>query len=163
MHFLEKLEERERLFVLGLLGLLCLISILMGVSTLYNLRQELSAEAQKNSEIIRSLRKIKSQISSLGPATTSPGKAQVFTEVNNSLNQYQLKPISINEEKKDTGRGFQLSIRLQGIPISSLLNFLYDVEYKNKIPLSISFLRIRKTVSKDGMYDVNLKLKISGV
>ena len=107
-------------------------------------------------------KKTKSQISSLAPAANAPEKPAVFTEVNNLLNNYQLKPISINEEKKDTGKGFQLSIRLQAVPISSLLNFLYDVEYKNKMSLSISLLRIRRTVSKGELYDVNLKVRVSG-
>ena len=162
MRFLEKLEERERLFVLAFLALLFFILILSGVNALYSLRKELSDEAQNNNKILHKLKKIKSQISNLDPATTMPGKPEVFTEVNNLLNNYQLKPISINEEKKDTDKGFQLSIRLQAVPMSSLLNFLYEIEYKSRMPISVSLLRIRKTVSKNEVYDVNLKLKVSG-
>lgn len=162
MRFLDKLEERERLFVLGLLALVILMLFFIGASTLYALRQELSNEAQTNSNILYKLQKLKSQISRLAPAANIPEKPQVFTEVNNLLNTYQLKPISINEEKKDTAQGFQLSIRLQAVPLSSLLNFLYEVEYKNKMSLSISLLSIRRTVSKNDLYDVNLKVRVGG-
>lgn len=162
MRFLEKLEERERLFVLGFLALAFLMLLFIGISTLYALRQELANEAQSNRDILQKLEKLKSQISSLAPAIRAPEKPEVFTEVNNLLNTYQLNPISINEEKKDSSKAFQLSIRLQSVPMSSLLSFLYDVEYKNKMLLSISFLRIRRSPSKNELYNVNLKIRASG-
>ena len=100
MNFLNKLDHREKLLVICLLIVLVITSFVIALSFLYNLNNDMRQEADRNKEIFQSLNKIKNVIL-IKKIKKAPEKSQVFAEVNNLLNKYKLKPLSINEEKKN--------------------------------------------------------------
>ncbi len=162
--FLEKLGARERLYVLGLFSFIILLSISAGLSSFYTYRNNLAEQLKNGYAIINQLRKLKVIISDLAPTQDLPAQTQVFSQVNSFLQQYQINPISINEEKKvdKNDKSYQISIRLQSVPMSNLLSFFYEVEFGGKLPLSITTISIRKAISSQDLYDVNMTIALTG-
>ena len=159
MNFFNKLDHRERLLVISFLVVLVVTSFIMGLSFLYNLSNDIRQEADRNKEIFQSLNKIKNVISGK-KIKKAPEKSQVFAEVNNLLNKYKLKPLSINEEKK-TGKDFRIFVRLQSIPLTNFIYLLHEIEYKNRFPLFISDLMLRKNTSNKEAYDISFKIGLN--
>lgn len=48
-------------------------------------------------------------------------------------------------------------IKLEGVPIQSCLQFIYEIENSNKL-LKINYLRINKALKGSNTYDVNMKI-----
>lgn len=48
-------------------------------------------------------------------------------------------------------------IKLEGVPVQSCLQFIYEIENSNKL-LKISYLRINKALKGSSTYDVNMKI-----
>ncbi len=159
MKFFEKLEARERilLFFCGLIVIL--LVIFLGLGKLYSFRSDLAKEVQYSTDVLQRLQYLKTQILSLEPATDLPEKNQFFTDVNNTLKRYQLKPVSINEAEKS--KVYKITIRMQSVQMQNLLNFLYDMEHGTKLPISVSSLQMRPSISKKELYDVNLSVSLN--
>ena len=48
-------------------------------------------------------------------------------------------------------------IKLEGVPIQSCLQFIYEIENSNKL-LKINYLRINKALKGSNTYDINMKI-----
>ena len=108
------------------------------------------------------LGRLREKIIGLAPEKELPDRNKIFSQINEILKKYDLRPISINEQKKKKKKSFQLAIRLQSVSMPNLLSFIYDVEYQSNSPLSISSLLLRTTVGKKDFYDVNLTVSLEG-
>ncbi len=162
LSFIQKLDTRERLLILYTTGGFLLFLFFLGFLYVYNLRQNLAAEAKESGLILVKLGRLREKIIGLAPEKELPDRNKIFSQINEILKKYDLRPISINEQKKKKKKSFQLAIRLQSVSMPNLLSFIYDVEYQSNSPLSISSLLLRTTVGKKDFYDVNLTVSLEG-
>ena len=160
MKFLEKLETRERLYVLGFGIFLIVILFGQGLRMLYSLRQGIAEEANSNAEILQRLQILRSRIMRLAPAQDLPGRAKAFAQVNEIMQQNQLNPIRINE-KKGKNQSFRVDVRLQSVEIENFFGFLYNVEYQSQIPFAITALRLQRAHTKKELYDISFTVSMT--
>ena len=144
-----------------LIFFIIVISIIGAIGSFYKYRSSLSEKLVKGYEIINHLHKLKANINNLAPAKDLPPQTQIFSQVNSFLQQYQINPISINEEKKgERDKSYQINIRLQSVPMNNLLSFFYELEFGGAVPLSIINISLRRSVTPQELYDVNMVVSL---
>ena len=93
MKFLEKLESRERLFLLGGLLFLIVILIVFGGKGLRRLQTGIGTKVTSQYESLQTLQRLKNQILGMGPSQKVSDKSIFFTKVNGFLEKHNLKTV----------------------------------------------------------------------
>ena len=164
MKFLEKLESREKLFLLGGLLFLIVVLVILGGQGLHRLQTGIGSKVASRYENLQTLQRLKNQILGMGPARKVSDKSVFFTKVNEFLERHNLKTVSINENEKGNKneKRYRVTVRLQSVLMLDLLRFLHDIEFERSMKISVDLLRIRRAISKKDVYDVNVTVSTPG-
>lgn len=160
---LDKLNQRERLFVIGGGGFLLIAAIFFGGRFVLQKRSGLTGGVDGVRMDLIKLHRLKADMDSLPAANNIPDinslKAAVFNRLEKNNLQADIRertePVSRKEEK------LVVELNMKGIILKNLLDFIYDIEMNHSIPLHVGKMHLRKPLPDREIYDVNLSLTVS--
>ncbi len=162
--FLQKLEPRERLFLLSGVLFLLVVSLVAGTYQLYKVRRRISQEVTESRYEFQRIHRLREQILDMGVAKELPDQRQFFASVNSLLQQNELTPSNVDEKKAGQGgrQKYEVSIKFRSVNLVKFLDFVYDLEYGNKVAAAVYKLEIRRAISAKELYDANIVVGMRG-
>lgn len=162
---MEKLNEREKLFVIGGVAVILITGLVYGIIYILNQRQTIRDSVFETREQVAAMVRLKSAIQSMPAGQSAPEKSRFLQSVNTLLEKHNLTYSSMRErkEKADGRRGAEvtlLEINFNGIQLQSLIQFLYDVEVRKQTGGRVYRLDIVQPLPGVEKYDVNLSIGI---
>ena len=161
---LEQLNERERIFVLGGVGFLVLIGLLFGMFYIQELRGRISDDVARSRENVNRIQRLRDDIRSLPSRGSLPDMNRFLSMTETLLTQHQLKPQNIRNrvESKKREELMVVDLSFNGVPLTGIMNFIYDIEYGNRIPAcTVGNAIFRKPLPNRDIYDIKISLVIS--
>ncbi|MDV6237008.1 hypothetical protein CH379_015360 [Leptospira ellisii] len=163
---LEKLEPRERLLVLGGIGLILLILLFLVVRKVVTLRQGLSERVQDSRTAPVKLDKIIQEFNDFRSLDSSGGESDVsalYAKLDEIFVKYGLKEkistmkdSSAVEDKKYNR--ITIDINFRSVTLDNVFRLIYDIEKNKMVNARVEYLNFRKPFQGKEVYDVNLKL-----
>ena len=157
---LEQLNEREkRLLFIAAICLPIFFLFYLG-QFIYKLQQSSVENVKIAEQQLSQVRKLKQNLNSTKPVNKIElDQAGFLRVVNKQITRNKLNPSSINEKKttKKKIETYEIIIKFYKVDMLKFMNFLYDIEH-DQVPLEISLLSINRKISKNQIYDVNLKI-----
>jgi len=160
---LDRLNDREKLFVIGGGAFLVLAAIYFGSQFLMTQRLGLSGGADQVRSDLSRLHRLKEDLALLPVAREIPDinnlKATVYNRLEKSGLQGDIRErtekVSRKEEK------LVIDLNMKGVSLKNLIDFIYDIEMSQSIPLSVGKMQLRRPLPEREIYDVNLSLTVS--
>ena len=158
----DKLSSRERLLLLlagvlfGMLALGLLGHLILEKRS--NLRKQL-VQARRD---VKTLVKLRDEIQSMSSTGQPPDQNQLLSIITQSLQNRNLTASSIRDKVEKSGRNDQkilVTVTFSGIQLDPLMQFLYDIEYRQTNGMTVGNLHIGKALSKD-VYDVSVTIYV---
>ena len=159
----ERLNERERLIVVGGGGILLLVVLILASFKIGQMRQDIRDLVAQRRDEVSKMKRIRDDLNALPQADTGWDVTRLLTATTNLLKEHNLEPQEVRDRTESGSRTENVMIvevSLSGAQLQSVLDFIYDVEYGNKIPARIGTLTFRKPLPNREMYDVKLSLMI---
>ena len=159
---LEKLEPRERLFVMIGGGALVVFLCILLFSFLAQKRKKVHKMVMQTRAATQTALRLKSQIQSMAPAQKITDKNQFMGRVSSLIESNQMKIRTMKDEPPEQRSGFvehPIRISLSGVNLGNLIHFLHTIEYST--PARVRRLSINKQLSAKDVYDVVVVLVIS--
>ena len=162
---LDKLDERERLFVFALLAVVLFSLVFVAFSRIYKYRKRLSDKvARTRSQFVELDKHIKNYnyYSSL-----KSGRAQQSTEIVAKLEQlltrHSLKDKVSNMRDSQTlilkrYNKITVDINFRSVNLEDVFKMIYDIEVNKQVNSRVEYLNFRKPFAEKETYDVKLKL-----
>ncbi len=163
---LEKLEPRERLFVIigGILVIAALV-VALGMAV-RKARTSLAAEVQEARTGVQRLTELQGQIAGMQAADPLPVETQFVSNITSQLQQYSLNASTFNTLPGQTQQGqttYGVTMTLRAVRLEDVIKFLHDVEYAQRLPAPVvENIRITRAVSGRELYDVNMTISLTG-
>ncbi|TGK35014.1 hypothetical protein EHQ12_15540 [Leptospira gomenensis] len=163
---LEKLEPRERLLVLGGIGLILLLILFLAVRKVVTLRQGLSERVQDSRTAPVKLDKIIQEFNDFRSLDSTGGETDVsalYAKLDEIFVKYGLKEkISTMKdsnavEDKKYNR-ITIDINFRSVTLDNIVRLIYDIEKNKMVNARVEYLNFRKPFQGKEVYDVNLKL-----
>ncbi|MCG6168059.1 hypothetical protein LFX25_09500 [Leptospira sp. FAT2] len=163
---LEKLEPRERLIVLGGIGLILLLIVFMAIRKVVTLRQGLTERVQDSRTAPVKLDKIIQEFNDFRSLDSSGGETDVsaiYAKLDEIFVRYGLKEKistmkdSNSIEDKKYNR-ITIDINFRSVTLDNVFRLIYDIEKNKMINARVEYLNFRKPFQGKEVYDVNLKL-----
>ena len=157
-----KLNSREKLLVAGAAILLPIIMLFYVSQYIYSIKKETRTTAENMESDLKKTRKLIQNLNSMNPqSAVNLNQASFLREVNNHITRNGLNPSSLNEKKSEKANieTYEIIVKFYKVDLLRFLEFLYDVE-QSPAPISVNLLSIRKKISKNSIYDINLKLNL---
>lgn len=159
---LDKLSQRERLMLIGLLGVGLLGLVFFGGRKVMELRQKISKDVISARERVVKMEKLKNDILSLPSAKSFPDKDNFLAQATSLMTKHGLKATN-RRSRVDTSRTEEIIIvelAFTGTPLQPVIKFLHDVEYGKVVNAQVGGLVFRKPLPKREIYDVKVSLMI---
>ena len=160
----DKLNAREKLFVLGGGGFLVLAALVFAGRFLFQQRGHLTGGVQDARQQLARLYRIKEDLEKLPAPRNIPNVNALKASVSVRLEKNGLQNSDIRERVERVSKSEErliVEISIKGAPLKSIIDFLYDVEVSHSVPMSVGKLQIRKPLPEREIYDVNISLAVS--
>lgn len=157
---LEKLNPRERIMVVALLGALALAVGFLAVRKISGMRERKSDDVRSYRDMLSTITSIRDTIRELPPAPNPPDKTQLVADASRLAQKHNLKAIDIRDREETSRRYVRVHVELtfNGVPLKNVLEMAHDVEYGKQIAARISKLIFRRSLPTKEVYDVNMTL-----
>ena len=159
--FLQNLEPRERFMLFSLLATLSLIVISFSIFQLFSLKFKLSENVINIRTKYNYLLKIGKSIDTDNYDFSEIEPGQFFLTFNSLLEENQLVVSNIDEINENDRSKYRINLELRSAKIGNVFRFLHSLEIANRINAKIERISLRKSLSAEESYDVDLVVKIS--
>ncbi|MCB1171004.1 MAG: type II secretion system protein M [Leptospiraceae bacterium] len=158
---LEKLNERERMFVLvgGIVALALILFV--GLKTILDHRSKLRAEVQNARRSLVQIREMSQLIQRLPSGQQAPGQDQVKNQLRQLMNSIGLEHTNLDANERKEGKGqekIEIKITFNSVKLVDIFKFLYEVEVNGQVPARVEMLRLQRPFSNKEVYDVRMDL-----
>lgn len=159
----EKLNPRERLFVLAGGGSLLLLLLFLALSSIVQKRQELGQRVVQAREDYGRILRLREDISTMPPPREIPDRNQFKSAIFNLMESHGLKG-DLRDSVKSISRSEEAIVEelvLKGVVLKNVIDFMHDIEYGHKINCRIDGVSFRRSLPGREIYDVNLSLAVN--
>ncbi|MBU44398.1 MAG: hypothetical protein CMN76_14350 [Spirochaetaceae bacterium] len=160
---LEKLNDRERMFVfVG--GLVAVAAVLiMGIMTILGHRSALRADVQKARQDLQKIREMGTLIQRLPSGSQAPTEEQLKNQLRQMIESQGLQRSSMNSNVTQVNKGqekVQVDISFNSEKLVDIFQFLYQVEVSGAVSARVEDLQITRPYAEKEVYDVRLKIAV---
>ena len=159
---LEKLNPRERLLLIYIGGSAAVLILIYLAVLLITKRFELRDESSKAIQNIHKMSRLERQIASLPPMQNVPDLNQLKSQIFNALEKNGLKG-NISDRTESISKKEEMlivNININGVQFSSVMDFVYDIEYGRGINASIGKLTFNRPLAERELYDVKISVYV---
>jgi len=161
---LEKLNPRERLFVVSGVGaLLSLVLIFVGVK-IYDQRQFIRESVLKERENVQIITRMRDDIRAMPSSGPLPDENEFLSKTQALLDRLKFTPQNIRPHKENVSANEEqlvVELTFSGVALKDALEFLHAVEYSREIPARVASLEFRKPLPQREIYDMRISLVIT--
>ncbi len=162
---LNKLDERERLFVIGGIILVIVILLFSVVRKLAEFRSDLSEKIAESRGSSVQLDKLIRDYNYYRSLKSGPEEdvSQIYSKLDQILVRYSLKDKVSTMRDSNTVilkqyNKITIDISLRSVPLNDVIKLIYDIEVNKQINSKVDYINFRKPFAGKEVYDVNLKL-----
>lgn len=167
----QKLEPRERVLLLILIGLIFAILSGMAIYKVYQLRHDLSETVNDTPGLAVKLDKIISEylyFKGLGDKTAggetdqslfSAKLERIFADNGVKDRISTMRPVPVKTvDKKGKYQVIVFDVNFRGVPLDTIMAVLYDIDKGNKVNARVEYFQTNKPYQDKNTYDVNMKI-----
>ncbi len=161
---LEKLNPRERLFIVGGGGFLLLMLLLFLGVKVKEQRDNIRQSVQEARDDVTHMQRLVADIRSMPAGGPLPDENELQTRTTQVLEGMKLTMQNIRSRKETPSpREEQIIVEITfaGVSLKDIINFLHAVEYSKQIPARVGVLEFRKPLAQREIYDVRLTLVVT--
>ncbi|MGV3665534.1 MAG: hypothetical protein ACO1NV_05345 [Leptospira bouyouniensis] len=162
----DRLNDRERILVIGLIGFVSLLGIYTIITLLSDLRNNLSEEIfetrSQAGELDRVIREY-NYLRGLQSGGSEEDVSVMYSKLDQILVRYNLKDKV--QTMKDTSNVIQkdynkitIDVSFRSVLLQDIIKLVYDIEKNKQIQAKVDLLSFRKPFAEKEIYDVNLKV-----
>ncbi|MBI38367.1 MAG: hypothetical protein CMF59_02115 [Leptospiraceae bacterium] len=160
---LDKLNDRERMFVVvgGLVAALAIL--IMGVVTILRHRATLREEVQTARQDLQKIREMGQLIQRLPSGQQAPTEEQLKNQLRQMIESQGLQRSSMNSNVSQVSKGqekVQVDITFNSEKLVDIFQFLYQVEVAGAVSARVEDLQITRPYSEKEVYDVRIKVTV---
>ena len=160
---LDKLNDRERMFVVvgGLVAALAIL--IMGVVTILRHRATLREEVQTARQDLQKIREMGQLIQRLPSGQQAPTEGQLKKQLRQMIESQGLQRSSMNSNVSQVSKGqekVQVDITFNSEKLVDIFQFLYQVEVAGAVSARVEDLQITRPYSEKEVYDVRIKVTV---
>lgn len=155
MNFLERLNPRERFFVIIGGGVLLVLLVYLFVQFIIIRRATLSAQVEKAKSDFLTIQRLKEDIDRLPASGSSPDENQLKSLVFQQLEKHTLNG-DIKSRTESLSRREErvvVELRFKGQTLKSILDFVHDIEYGSMKQASTGRFEIKRSLPGKEIYD----------
>ena len=159
---LDKLNPRERIFVVYGGGILAALLLFYAVTFIISKRFELRDESSRAIQDIQKMSRLETQIASLPPEQNIPDLNQLKSQIFNVLEKNGLKG-DISDRTESISKKEELiivNISINGVQFSPVMDFIYDIEYGQSVKGEIGKLSFNRPLADRELYDVKISVMV---
>ncbi len=161
---LEKFDERERLFLVIGLGFVLVMVLGFAVFKIGDMRARIGEDVATSRNNVNKVQRLRDDIAALPSRGSLPDMNRFLSMTETLLTQHQLKPQNIRNrtEAKKNEEQMVVDLSFNGVPMVGIMNFLYDIEYGQRIEgARVGSTIFRKPLPNRDIYDIKITLVIS--
>jgi type II secretory pathway component PulM len=158
----DKLSSRERLLLLFAGILLALLATGLLGHLILEKRSTLKKQLAQARRDVKTLVKLRDEIQSMANMANPPDENQLLATVTQSLQNHNLTASSIRPDDQPAGRNekkIQVKVTFSGVQLQPLMQFLYDMEYRQTNGITVGDLYIVRALSRDS-YDASITVYV---
>lgn len=158
---LEKLNDRERLFLFAGGVVIAAVLLIVGVTTVLQHRAKLKEDVQQARKELVQIREMTSLIQRLPSGRQAPGQDQMKNELRQLMSNLGLEHSSLNANTVQMDGGqekIQVDINFNSVKLVDVFKLLYELEVTGQVSARVEELRLQRPFSKKEVYDVRLKV-----
>ncbi|MBE7411338.1 MAG: hypothetical protein L6Q54_01140 [Leptospiraceae bacterium] len=162
---LNKLDEREKLFVIGGVILVIVVLFFSVIRKLAEFRSDLSEKIVESRGSSVQLDKLIKDYHFYKSLKSGPEEdvSQIYSKLDQILIRYSLKDKVSTMRDSNTVilkqyNKITIDISLRSVPLNDVIKLIYDIEVNKQINSKVDYINFRKPFAGKEIYDVNLKL-----
>lgn len=159
---LDKLNERERLFVLGGLGFVLLIGLLLGSFSLYKYRTNLTETLLDTNSQFTELEKIIRDYNYYRSIKSSEEENinQLVAKLEQIMKRHNLKTNTLEKSQTVIMERYNktiIDVTMTSVKLEDVMHLIYDIEVNKQMNSKVEVLEFRKPLPGKEVYDVTIR------
>ncbi|BDA78899.1 hypothetical protein LPTSP3_g18290 [Leptospira kobayashii] len=163
---LDRLNDRERMLVIGAVFLVATLGIYTILSIFVDLRNKLTEEIYETRSQATQLDRVIREFNYLKSLQTGGSEEDVsvmYSKLDQIMVRYNLKDkVQTMKDtttviRKDYNK-IQIDVSFRSVLLQDVIKFIYDIEKNKQVQAKVDYLTFRKPFAEKEIYDVNLKV-----
>ncbi|TGN08280.1 hypothetical protein [Leptospira ilyithenensis] len=163
---LDRLNDRERMLVIGSVFLVAALGIYTILSIFVDLRNKLTEEIYETRSHATQLDRVIREFNYLKSLQTGGSEEDVsvmYSKLDQIMVRYNLKDkVQTMKDtttviRKDYNK-IQIDVSFRSVLLQDVIKFIYDIEKNKQVQAKVDYLTFRKPFVEKEIYDVNLKV-----
>ncbi|MDX1959019.1 MAG: hypothetical protein SFU98_10630 [Leptospiraceae bacterium] len=159
---LEKLDERERLAVIGLIAVVVFLTLVYLIKSAYEERQELSEKVNETRSGFTTMDKSIKDYNYY--RSLKSGEEEKVTDtlakLEDLMKKYSFTNYNMNNSTNTVLKEYNktiVDVTLRSVPLQDVFKMIYDIEMNKQINCKVDSLSFRKTMQGKELYEVSIK------
>ncbi|MCE9600124.1 MAG: hypothetical protein K8S54_19345 [Spirochaetia bacterium] len=161
---LEKMNPRERLFVLGAAGLVGFAILLFLAIKIQEQRESIRESVHKAADDVQRIKRLREDINAMPGSAPLPDENEFLSKTQALLDRLKFTPQNIRSHKDNPSRDQEqivVEMTFAGVALKDALAFLHAVEFAREVPARVANLEFRKPLPNREIYDMRIQLVIT--